>query len=209
MADRPQPPRELFEVGTRVSFLPAPDLAEWARATFIDDSAPLLNEDHHHLQRASIGFLWTSVRNSRQMRLIVGQAEVGQPRGAMGKWPKARAEQQLEDWFGEIPDFLITLDADYASQCEDATFCALVEHELYHCAQDIDAFGQPKFRQDGRPAFAMRGHDAEEFIGIVRRYGAGHAAGGVQGLVEAANRRPEIAKAEIAGVCGTCFLRAA
>ena len=70
-----------------------------------------------------------------------------------------------------------------------------------------DEFGAPKFNQQtGRPSFTMRGHDVEEFVGVVRRYGA--EATGVRALVDAANAGPEIAAADIAQCCGTC-LRAA
>src|SRR3546814_13349660 len=87
-------------------FLPSRDLAQWARATFIDDEAPIFNEDHKHLQFASLGFLWTNVGNSRAGMTVVGMAEPGQPRGSMGKWPKGRAEMQMRTWFGELPPFL-------------------------------------------------------------------------------------------------------
>ena len=84
---------------------------------------------------------------------------------------------------------------------------ALAEHEMYHCGQERDEFGAPKFRKSGLPAFAMRGHDVEQFVGVVRRYGAG--AAGVMAMVDAANRPPEIADIRIAQACGTCRLRAA
>lgn len=208
MAERPKPPKAIFDQFGGPAFLPAPELWSWAHESFIAEGAPLHNEDHAHLIDAQLGFLWTGVPNSRQMRTVVGQAELGQPRATMGKWPKARAEQQIIDWFGEIPDFLITIDARYAEQCDDATFCALIEHELYHCGQERDAFGAPKFTGDGRPKYAMRGHDVEEFVGIVRRYGVGAAAGETFALVEAAKRGPEIAHADISRMCGTCLSHA-
>jgi hypothetical protein len=183
-------------------FAPSDDLASWARSSFIDDDAPLANPDHAHLQHADIGFLWTSVENARQGRRIVGQAESGEPLGAMGRWAKARAVAQVRGWFGRVPDFIITIDANYAAACGDAEFCALVEHELYHCAQQRDEFGAPKFKRSGEPVWAIRGHDIEEFVGVVRRYGA--SAAGVTALVEAASRAPEIATARISHICGTC-----
>jgi hypothetical protein len=126
----------------------------------------------------------------------------------MGKWSRARAEQQIVAWFGSIPDFIITLDAEYCRHCGDAEFMALVEHELYHAAQDKDDFGQPKFsKSTGLPVFTVRGHDVEQFVGVVRRYGAD--ASGVREMVDAANRPPEIARAYIEHACGTCNLRVA
>jgi hypothetical protein len=111
------------------------------------------------------------------------------------------------DWFGEVPTFLLTFDAEYAATCSDPEFMALVEHELYHAGQERDGFGAPKFRKDGKPAFAIRGHDVEEFIGVVRRYGTD--AAGVRAMVDAASAGPEIARAHIAQACGTCQLRVA
>lgn len=203
---RPIPPVELFDITGAPSFVPSPDLHDWLRATFIDEGARLENEEHVHLRFATLGALWSSVPNSRQGRSVVGQAEVGTPR-AMGKWAKARAEQQITEWFGEIPDFILTFSADYMAQASDAEFMALVEHELYHCGQERDAFGVPKFRQSGLPAFTIRGHDVEEFVGVVRRYGAD--ASGVRDLVEAASHEPLIARVSIAQACGTCMLRVA
>lgn len=204
---RPQPPASFFEIGSP-SFVPSSDLEGWARDTFIDPDATLVNEEHFHLNQARIGFVWTTMPNARAGHRIVGQCEIMPPM-AMGKWQKARAEQQIEEWFGFVPHFLITLDASYASQCGDAEFCSLVEHELLHAGQEMGPFG-PKFRKDGSPAFAIRGHDVEEFVSIVRRYGVGAAAGATRALVEAAKHRPEVGATQISQACGTCrMLRAA
>lgn len=205
---RPLPPETITSVDARITFAPTPELVEWARATFINEDAKLFNPDHLHLNSASLGILWTNVSNSRKGRHIVGQCEEGKPSGMMGKWGKARAEQQIVDWFGTLPDFIITIDALYAIECSDAEFCALIEHELYHAAQEIDAFGAPKFsKSTGKPVFTLRGHDVEEFVGVVRRYGA--EATHVKALVDAANAGPEIANVRITQACGTCQLRVA
>lgn len=109
-----------------------------------------------------------------------------------------------------VPDFLITIDAHYAAQCDDAEFCSLIEHEMLHAGQERDMFGAPKFTKAGRPKFAMRGHDVEEFVSIVRRYGVGASAGSTRALVEAANQKPLIGGVQISQACGTCrLLRAA
>lgn len=205
ISQRPMPPEYLIgdDADVSVTFAPAHELVRWLFSTFIEDGAPLQNEDHQHLVPAQIGALWTTVTNARAGRRIIGMAEYGPQIGGMGRWQRARAEHQITQWFGAVPDFLLTFDADYASSCSDAQFCALVEHELYHCGQERDAWGQPKFRrQTGLPAYAMRGHDVEEFVGVVRRYGA--SAAGVTELVEAAAGGPIIAAADISAVCGTC-----
>lgn len=206
LTSRPYPPSYLLD-GAPSTFVAAPDLSAWVRDTFVASDGPLANTSHEHLTEAHVGFLWTDIANARQGRAIVGQAETGLPMGAMGRWAKARAVQQVTEWFGEVPDFIITVEAAYASSCDDASFCALIEHELYHCAQERDVFGFPKFSKNGRPKFTIRGHDVEEFVGVVARYGM--AATGVSELVRVANKGPEIAAASIAHACGTCLARTA
>lgn len=202
---RPMPPDAVLQPIPE-AFFPDEDLRQWMFDTFIAEDGELVNPDHAHLAGAEIGVLWTNVDNSKNMRIVIGQAELLPPM-AMGKWQRARAIAQIDEWFGSVPDFLLTFSAPAAASMDDASFCALVEHELYHCAQQRDAYGMPKFRQDGSPSFAIRGHDVEEFVGVVARYGSIDSQ--VAAMVEAANQRPAIALADIRGACGTCALKAA
>lgn len=202
---RPFPPQEVIKFGVPV-FVPSSELDIWSQRAFIEPAAALVNPDHGHLNQAEIGWLWTNVPNTRKMNTVVGQAEMTLPPSSLGKWAKARWEAQLLTWFPDRElDFLITLYAPYAMDTDDLSFCSLIEHELYHCGQQVDEFGSPKFRKNGLPRFAMKGHDVEEFVGIARRYGTGASAGRSQEFVEAANRLPEIGQAKVAGVCGTCL----
>ncbi len=149
--------------------------------------------------------MWASDSFAKKGRYVLGQAEQVMLRA--GGWQKARMEQQMYEWFGRIPKFIITLAADYCSQCSDLEFCALVEHELYHIAQATDDFGAPRFNKEtGQPVLTLRGHDVEEFTGVVRRYGASKE---VQELVDAANAPAEVAHIDIARSCGTCMLKLA
>jgi hypothetical protein len=109
-----------------------------------------LNLEHAHLAFASIGALWTNVANSRSGRRIVGHAEMGKNVGgtSTGRWGKARAEQQIAEWFGTVPDFILTFDADYATTCSDAEFCVLTEHELMHCGQAKGRVRRAGIQQD-------------------------------------------------------------
>lgn len=208
MLQRPRPPAHLVEkLRHPAGFEPAPELEHWARETFTAAGAQLENSEHRHLRLARVGFLWTNVANSRGGSGIVGTAEIPSVKG--GKWLRGRLEYQLCEWFGDVPDFLVTLDAVYARQVDDAGFCSLVEHELYHCGQARDKYGCPKFRKDGSPVFSMRPHDVEEFVGVVRRYGIAAAAGRTADLVLAANLPPSIAPAQIAAACGACLRIAA
>lgn len=203
---RPRPPAELtgIEGALGPAFKPAPDLLEWVTSTFIAEGSKLENPEHAHLLCANIGMLWTSAGNSRNGKIIVGQAEFKPPGGTMGKWQRARAQAQLAGWFGPTPlDFLVTVSAPYAAICTDAEFCALIEHELCHCGQARDEFGAPKFsRSSGLPIFGMRGHDIEQFTSVVARYGAD--AAGVRALIDAAAQAPVIDAAKLQIACGTC-----
>ena len=195
---RPAPPADL---GLN-EFRQAPEVEAWIRRNYIDPTGPLFTPEHAHLEFATIGVLWASYLNVKQMRRIVGQAEAPMPRG--NAWQKGRLEQQLNEWFGGVPDFVLTFDADYVRDCADIAFCALVDHELCHCAQALDEFGAPKFSQDGRPKFSIRGHDIEEFVSVVRRFGIEAAGKYAVDFVNAAQSAPEVGAVDIAKACGTC-----
>lgn len=201
---RPYPPAELGE-DMPEAFAPDRVFAEWMHETFIAASGPLENEAHQHLLEAAIGVVWTNAVNVSKMRTVLATAE--QPMAMSGGWKRARHDYQLRQWFDVEPDFLLTFSAPECERLDDRSFCALVEHELYHCAQKEDRFGAPMFnRTTGAPIFAMRGHDVEEFVGVVERYGPTPE---VTAIVAAAKRTPLIAGAAIAQACGTCQARAA
>lgn len=202
---RPLPPAEILDpMGP--AFLPSPDLAEWVKDTFLDGASPLFNEEHVHLADAEIGYLWTSVPNARGGLAVIGQCEI-MPPAVMGKWARARATQQIGEWFGDMPDFVITLSAPYCAQASDLEFMALVEHELSHAGHERDEFGGLKFTREGRPKFGLRAHDVQEFVGVVRRYGA--VGVNVQAMVDAAREGPTIGHASIAAACGSCAVKLA
>lgn len=207
-SERPHPPESLFDAGSWFRrFMPADGVAEWVAKTLLSEHSPIYNADHLHLKDVDIEYLWAAHENSRQMRRVVGQCEEMTFR--CGAWQKGRQEQQMHEWFGRVPTYLITFDAMYAAECSDTEWCALIEHELYHIAQRTDEFGAPAFTKDGLPRLGIRSHDVEEFVGIVRRYGVGAAAGETAKLVHAASKTPEVAAINIAQACGTCLLRVA
>jgi len=203
---RPHPSREFVEQFTPyIKLAPANNVYEWVTEQIIHEDGHLYNPEHQHLLEADIAFLWAATAFTKQGRNVLGQAEEVMMRA--GGWQKARMEQQMHEWFGRKPDFIITLAADFCMNCSDLEFCALVEHELYHIAQQKDEFGAPKFcRDSGLPKLCMRGHDIEEFTGVVRRYGASEE---VKQLIDAASQPAEVANIDIARACGTCMLRLA
>ncbi len=196
---RPWPSIDLAPVD---DFLPDQDgLGAWAVRTFIAEGGALENPRHEHLRDATIGWLWTSAENKNRNRWVAGECRlIGPPQA---KWGRAMSDHQLRGWFGEVPDLLITISAPAAAEMDDWSFCALIEHELCHAAQDRDEYGNPRFHQDGSAMLRLVGHDCEEFVDVVARYGA--AATGTSALVSAANAGPTVGAGAMTQACGTCM----
>lgn len=190
-------------------FQPVPSFSAWIRDAYLDPEGPLHWPGHEPLLAARIGILWTTAPSSRRGKRIVAQAEM--PRQVPGnRWNTARANHQLAEWFGFVPDFLLTFDAIYAREVDDMTFAALVDHELCHCAQAEDEFGSPRFNQaTGKPVWTLKAHDVEEFTSVVERFGIAAAGEAAMDFVIAAAKRPQIGPAKLAQGCGTCLIRAA
>lgn len=202
---RPQPPAEWLARAEVAGGLlaPAPELLEWIERAIFAADGPLHNQDHVHLVDADLTFLWASTGFQKAGRTVLGQAEQVMFRAS--GWQKVRQEQQMIEWFGRVPAFLITLAADYCTTCSDAEFCALVEHELYHIGHAPDPYGAPAFDKAGRPKLRIVGHDVEEFVGVVARYGP---SADVRRLAAAASAAPAVPRLDVARACGCC-LRAA
>lgn len=201
---RPMPTAELLDQDNlNPLFVPDPYIKQWAIENYLQDEGAFYNQEHEHLFHAEIGFLWTNVSNYRSGNMVAAQCEIFRVQG--GKWTKARAEMQMRQWFGGIPNFIITINAFYAATATSASFCALIDHELYHAAQLVYPDGELAYDIDGNPKWMLRGHDVEEFVGVVERWGAGVAAGRTADLVKAASRKPLIAEADIVLACGNCL----
>lgn len=202
---RPFPPALLAD-SEGAAFMPAPEVLAWIQAQVLAADGVLHNPDHSHLIDGDIEVMWASSAYAKQGRTVLGTTE--QVMFRAGGWQKGRQEAQMMQWFGRVPGFLVTLAADFCAQAADAEFAALVEHELYHIDHKRDAIsGEPLFdKETGLPKLCMRGHDVEEFVGVVRRYGP---SVDVTRLIEAAANGPEVAAVNIARACGTCLERAA
>lgn len=98
---------------------------------------------------------------------------------ALGVW-------LLAEHFGSYPDYVLTLDNTWWEGSTPEQKEALVFHELMHCEHATDREGELKFQDDGRPVWAIKGHDIEEFREVVRRYGdwSGEISGFVHAAVE-------------------------
>lgn len=188
--------------------MPAPELGEWARESFLDPGGPLYSADHAHLESASVLWLWAYPENKKNGRTVLGDCSIPRPPSTGGAWGRAAYWQQIEDWSsGERPDFMIRISAPYFADCDDLSACALTEHELYHAGILLDENGDPKFsRETGLPIWGIKGHDIEEHLGVVRRYGA--ASPDLAQLADALKHPPSVGRAAIAKSCGTCRLTA-
>ena len=71
-----------------------------------------------------------------------------------------------------VPDYAMVLDATWWDAADIVQREALVFHELEHMVQDTNMHGEPRFSFEGKPVFALRAHDLEEFGSVVERYGA-------------------------------------
>ncbi|MEW7126132.1 putative metallopeptidase, partial [Acinetobacter baumannii] len=117
---------------------------------------------------------------------------------------KARQAQQMRDWFGFVPTYLITIDATFCDKANDREFCALLEHELYHIGVERDEDGEMIFSSStGLPKHYLAGHDVEEFVGVTKRWGASQS---VKRIVEAAKNPPFVSNLDISKCCGNCVI---
>ncbi|TCB71587.1 transposase [Acinetobacter sp. ANC 4216] len=207
--NRPYPPKHITdpeEWTEEFLFEPAQEIYDWLHTNILDPNSKLYNPDHEHLVgHSGVCFLWAEKAFNKLERIVLGQAEIVQFQ--VSGWKKFRQEAQLIRWFGFLPKALITLDAHYCSYCSDEDFMALVEHELYHLMHKISPNGGPCYdSHTGHPILKMRGHDVEEFFGVVRRYG-GHSD--IQKMAKLVEDGPTISRANIAHACGTCLLKLA
>ncbi|MGC3819343.1 putative metallopeptidase [Acinetobacter sp. G11] len=208
--NRPMPPDALLDIDPLdpMGFEPAHELKGWILQTFIDEQGELHNPDHAHISPWDddlFKVLWASKGFIKAEQVVLGQTEKFAPMA--GGWRKARQEKQMIDWFGCVPKFIITIDAWFAHKASDVDFCSLIEHELYHIGAKRDEDGNYLVSQStGEYKYYLRGHDVEEFYGVVQRYGASES---VQKMVELANDGPTISRANIAHACGTCLLKLA
>ncbi|HCI7192785.1 putative metallopeptidase [Acinetobacter baumannii] len=208
---RPFPPQELIDKADEeeaILLAPAPDLMNWVIANFLTIGDPLYNPNPDHIaelihdNEEFLAFAWASSACMAKKRMVLGQCE--KVMFNQGGWKKARQEQQMRDWFGYVPAYLITIDASYCDQATDRDFCALIEHELHHIGVERDEDGDPLISEmTGLPKHYLAGHDVEEFVGVVKRWGADES---VKRLIEVAKQAPFVSDVNISKCCGTCLI---
>lgn len=131
-------------------------------------------EQHAHLQAGVVGYIFRDDELKRHGKvkwaeaILVERILQSEKRWSrVVKWAILRildAEQ--------LPDFLILIDRNIWQGLDADQKLALVDHELSHMAQATEDDGEtPKFHKDGSPVWTIRGHDLEEFCGVVERRG--------------------------------------
>jgi len=116
---------------------------------------------------ARIEFLMRNHPQVRGGRTVLGSVHLPGVQGQL----KDVFIWMLEEKFGELPDFLVILDADYWQESGEREREILIFHELCHAIHAKDKNGDDRFDAEGRPVWGLAGHDIEEFNAVVRRYG--------------------------------------
>lgn len=191
-----------------IRLAPAPELKEWVVKNWLTIGGELHNPDHDHIaellhdNEEFLAFAWASSAAVAKKRMVLGQCE--KVMFNQGGWKKARQEQQMRDWFGFVPQYLITIDATYCEQANDRDFCRLIEHELYHIGVERDEDGEVIYSDHtGLPKHYLAGHDVEVFFGEIRQHGVDSS---VQRLLEIAKNAPFASETNIAACCGNCVI---
>lgn len=112
----------------------------------------LIFQHHRHLWEgeANILYLFTSKERKSKGRITLATAQVANPLHRYLTGKRAHGEA----------DFILIFDASYWRMMEPHQRTALVDHELCHCIQNEKGDG-----------WAIRGHDLEEFTGVIERHG--------------------------------------
>lgn len=131
-----------------------------------------------------VKWLYKMVPTVRQGRDVLGTVYVPSVQGQL----KPMFEWMMEEKWGFIPDFLVVLDLEYWLSADELDREILVFHETCHMRQKEDQYGMPAYdKTTGEPKWDLAGHDVEEFVKVVARYGAWSAE--IQALVAASKRQ--------------------
>ena len=118
----------------------------WSKAdeSVIRMAQEVIDEFHPDLEEARIGFLFRDPPQFSQGRMVLGKAK------------KDSAQDQAL-----LPlDIIIWVAYDYWGKAMPEQRRALIDHELCHCRYDSE-----------EEKASMVGHDVEEFLEVIERYG--------------------------------------
>jgi hypothetical protein len=110
--------------------------------------------------QALILFLMRAEPKIKAQRRILGTMHLLRFTGRLGPV----AAWLLATFCAEPPDFVMELDATWWEQADAHQRTALVFHELKHAVHAVDKEDEPRFTEEGRPVWAIMGHDIEAFF---------------------------------------------
>jgi hypothetical protein len=123
-----------------------------------------------HLVENDIKFLWL-MRHTEHLqagRQVLAMVHEPQVQGRL----RELFEHLLIKQYGFLPDYVVTVDAQWWADATDLQREALVHHELMHVRQALDRHGEPRInRLTGEPIYMLVAHDIEEFNKTVERFG--------------------------------------
>lgn len=127
--------------------------------------------EHEHLtaNEVPIGYLMRNDPKHKGNKVELGS--VHEVKSMFQGGFKELGLQLLAGLLGELPAYLVVLNAPWWDAASAMEKEALVFHELAHIQQAIDRYGAPKFDRDGLPVFKCVEHDIGEFNSVVARYG--------------------------------------
>ena len=125
-------------------------------------------EDHADLAQAEIRYIFRDKAPRSRGRAVLGRAR---KITGLNRW----LIQGDED---DLPLFVIEISQDTWEDLTDEGRRALVDHELSHLVVTTD--------DDGALVGGLRGHDLEEFVGVVERHGLWKADVAAMGTAAAA-----------------------
>ncbi len=205
--ERIYPPESMKEYGS--SFVRDERMESFVHTEFACRGGTFWDPEHAHLVDASMGVLWSNARH-----VVKGQEKAGQmellpdPLAEPKTWSDARKRDWLAQMYGgDWPTFQMIISGVWAWRYDDREFLGLLDHELCHASIKRDEYGAPKFNDEtGEPIWSIRGHDVEQFIGTVARWGA--ASTGTAELVAASLVEPRFSwvpgKTFLPAVCAAC-----
>lgn len=187
--NRPFPPQFMRTYGREL--VRALDVESLVALGFTRTDGVFFDPEHEHLTTATIGVIWSNARHMVKGEEKAGMMELlPDPDSEPRTWTEARKHDWLASVYGRPwPRFQMTLSGVWSWVYDDRSFLALVDHELCHAAVARDEGGAMKHRPgSSEPIWKTRGHDVEQFVGTVRRWGA--PAAGAAELVAAAAAPP-------------------
>lgn len=131
----------------------APEVAEIARQLIVRVL------QHQPLVNVHIEYVFIAEAPKSRGRKILGRARKITGLNAWLGGPEGKSPGFQPGW----PFFVIEISYDTWRDLDDNQRIALVDHELSHCAFDVD--------DEGAPVLSMRHHDVEEFTGVITRNG--------------------------------------